>query len=83
MMKERRVVVKRGVSLKDASVDLAVRILVIEDNGSDVFLLSRALNKQNLRFELMHLPMAEPPSRSSAGRAPTWKAPFPILSCWT
>lgn len=33
----------------------AARILVIEDNGSDVFLLERALNKQNLRFELVHL----------------------------
>jgi len=56
MMKERRVVVKRGASLKNAAGDLAVRILVIEDNGSDVFLLRRALNKQNLRFDLMHLP---------------------------
>lgn len=33
----------------------AARILVIEDNGSDVFLLERALNKQDLRFELVHL----------------------------
>ena len=56
MMKERRVIVKRGVSLIDAAADLAVRILVIEDNGSDVFLLRRALNKQNLTFELVHLP---------------------------
>jgi DNA-binding response OmpR family regulator len=32
------------------------RILVIEDNGSDVFLLDRALKKQELRFELVHLP---------------------------
>ena len=34
----------------------AARILVIEDNGSDVFLLERALIKQDLRFELVHLP---------------------------
>ena len=32
------------------------RILVIEDNRSDVFLLDRALNKQDLRFELVHVP---------------------------
>jgi CheY-like chemotaxis protein len=44
-----------GVSLKHASVVRDVRILVIEDNGSDVFLLDRALKKQDLRFELVHL----------------------------
>jgi chemotaxis family two-component system response regulator Rcp1 len=33
----------------------AARILVIEDNRSDVFLLDRALKKQDLRFELVHL----------------------------
>jgi DNA-binding response OmpR family regulator len=33
----------------------AARILVIEDNASDVFLLDRALKKQDLRFELVHL----------------------------
>ncbi len=35
------------------------RILVIEDNDSDVFLLERALRKQDLRFELVHLPNGE------------------------
>jgi CheY-like chemotaxis protein len=44
-----------GVSLKEASDVSAVRILVIEDNASDVFLLERALKKQGLRFELVHL----------------------------
>jgi DNA-binding response OmpR family regulator len=44
-----------GVSLKHALVVGAARILVIEDNGSDVFLLERALKKQDLRFELIHL----------------------------
>ena len=34
---------------------LAVRILVIEDNVSDVFLLDRALKKQDFPFELVHL----------------------------
>ena len=33
----------------------AARILVVEDNDSDVFLLERALDKQQLRFELTHL----------------------------
>jgi DNA-binding response OmpR family regulator len=31
------------------------RILVIEDNASDVFLLNRALKKQDFPFELVHL----------------------------
>ena len=39
-----------------APVVLAARILVVDDNESDVFLLERALNKQDLRFELVHLP---------------------------
>ncbi len=34
---------------------LAAQILVIEDNDSDVFLLDRALKKQNFPFELVHL----------------------------
>ena len=41
--------------MKQASVVHDARILVIEDNGSDVFLLDRALKKQDLRFELIHL----------------------------
>ena len=43
------------VRLKHASVVPAAQIVVIEDNGSDVFLLDRALKKQDLRFELVHL----------------------------
>jgi DNA-binding response OmpR family regulator len=45
-----------GVSLKDGLAVRAARILVIEDNASDVFLLKRALNRQDLRYELIHLP---------------------------
>jgi len=41
--------------LKDTSLVCAARILVIEDNGSDVFLLDRALKKQDFPFELVHL----------------------------
>jgi DNA-binding response OmpR family regulator len=43
------------VTLKHASVGCAARILVIEDNASDVFLLNRALKKQDFPFELVHL----------------------------
>ncbi len=43
-----------GVRLKHALV-IPARILVIEDNRSDVFLLDRALKKQNLQFDLVHL----------------------------
>jgi len=41
--------------LKHASDARTARILVIEDNGSDVFLLDRALHKQDFPFELVHL----------------------------
>ena len=41
--------------MKHSSVVPVVRILVIEDNRSDVFLLDRALKNQDLRFELIHL----------------------------
>src|ERR1039458_3489369 len=41
--------------MKGASDVCAARILVIEDNASDVFLLNRALKKQDFPFELVHL----------------------------
>jgi len=44
-----------GVRVTDPSAIPVARILVIEDNASDVFLLDRALKKQDLRFELIHL----------------------------
>ena len=44
-----------SLSLKHATVLRAARILVIEDNDSDVFLLQRALKKQDFPFELTHL----------------------------
>jgi chemotaxis family two-component system response regulator Rcp1 len=44
-----------GVRLKQVAVVAAPLILVIEDNVSDVFLLERALNKQDLQVELIHL----------------------------
>ena len=43
------------VSLKPATVVCTARILVIEDNASDVFLLNRALKRQDFPFELVHL----------------------------
>ncbi len=45
---------RRGVQLQVVTAPPS-RILVIEDNRSDVFLLDRALRKQNIRFELVHL----------------------------
>lgn len=53
MMKEQLMLAAdpQGVSVRPAST----RILVIEDNDSDVYLLDRALKKQDLRFELIHL----------------------------
>jgi chemotaxis family two-component system response regulator Rcp1 len=47
MIKQRPMMVQSIVS--------AARILVIEDNDSDVFLLERALHKQDMQFELVHL----------------------------
>jgi chemotaxis family two-component system response regulator Rcp1 len=44
-----------SVGLTDPLTGVPSRILVIEDNRSDVFLLERALRKQDLRFELVHL----------------------------
>ena len=41
--------------MTNASAVPAARILVIEDNASDVFLLDRALKQQEFRFELVHL----------------------------
>jgi chemotaxis family two-component system response regulator Rcp1 len=41
--------------LKHAPVILSARMLVIDDNESDVFLLDRALKKQDFPFELIHL----------------------------
>ena len=39
--------------VKDSSVVPPARILVIEDNSADVFLLGRALQKQDRQFELI------------------------------
>jgi two-component system, chemotaxis family, response regulator Rcp1 len=41
--------------LRHASAIPEARVLVIEDNCSDVFLLDRALKTQDLRYELVHL----------------------------
>lgn len=45
-----------GLRLMPSMVVSPARILVIEDNASDVFLLERALRRQDLCFELVHLP---------------------------
>jgi DNA-binding response OmpR family regulator len=41
--------------LNGASTGQVFRILIIEDNASDVFLLEHALHKHELRFQLIHL----------------------------
>lgn len=41
--------------MQQASIIRGARILVIEDNRSDVFLLERALKQQGFLFELVHL----------------------------
>jgi DNA-binding response OmpR family regulator len=46
-------------NVEDASTIAAARILVIEDNSSDVFLLNRALTAQDFRFELVHMPSGD------------------------
>jgi DNA-binding response OmpR family regulator len=43
------------MSLEYDSTFHTARILVVEDNCSDVFLLDRALKRQNLQFELKHM----------------------------
>lgn len=55
MMKIEKLVRPPGVSLNHASIVVAARILVIDDNESDVFLLDRALKKQDFQFQLLHL----------------------------
>src|ERR1700730_10183388 len=51
-------ILAKGGRLKQALIAPvpAARLVVIEDNGGDVFLLERALKKQDFRFELIHLP---------------------------
>jgi CheY-like chemotaxis protein len=46
---------RKEKGLTQALVAPAARLVVIEDNGGDVFLLERALKKQDFRFELIHL----------------------------
>jgi chemotaxis family two-component system response regulator Rcp1 len=56
MIEERRAMAVESESTEKHAIAIhSARILVIEDNVSDVFLLDRALQKQDLRFELVHL----------------------------
>jgi chemotaxis family two-component system response regulator Rcp1 len=54
-MMKRQIASPPGVSLKRTTVIVSARVLVIDDNESDVFLLRRALKKQGFPFELRHL----------------------------
>jgi DNA-binding response OmpR family regulator len=55
------------------------RILVIEDNVSDVFLLDRALKKQDFPFELIHLLDGGAALAFIRRQAPYADAPIPDL----
>ena len=46
---------KAGGNVKRSALTRPYSILIVEDNGSDVFLLERALNRQHITFELTHL----------------------------
>jgi DNA-binding response OmpR family regulator len=66
-------------TLEDASPIRAARILVIEDNGSDVFLLDRALTKQDFPFELVHLSNGDAALAFIRRQAPYADAAIPNL----
>jgi len=59
--------------------DARARILVIEDNGSDVFLLDRALHKQDFPFELVHLLSGSAALEFIRREGPYLDAPTPHL----
>jgi len=55
------------------------RILVIEDNASDVFLLNRALNQQDFQFELVPLPTGDEALAFIRGQGASAGAAIPDL----
>ena len=57
----------------------AARILVIEDNSSDVYLLERALHQQNFLFELTQLADGEQALAFIRREGPYGDAPIPDL----
>ena len=65
--------------MKPASVASRAQILVIEDNSSDVFLLKRALNQQNVLFELTHLAAGDQALAFIRGEGAYADAPIPDL----
>ena len=62
-----------------ASIIRAARILVIEDNRSDVFLLERALKQQGFLFELVHLMSGSEALAFIRGQGAYAGAPIPNL----
>ena len=57
----------------------SARVLVIEDNSSDVFLLERALNQQDFAFELTHLADGDQALAFIRKEGAYWDAPIPDL----
>ena len=66
-------------SLFDASNVRVARILVIEDNLSDVFLLKRALSKLDFHFELTHLACGSEALEFIRGQGAYLASPVPDL----
>jgi two-component system, chemotaxis family, response regulator Rcp1 len=67
------------VSLTHSPIACAAKILVIEDNSSDVFLLNRALKKQDFEFELVHLRSGTDALAFIRGQGAYAGAPIPDL----
>ncbi len=65
--------------MQHPSIIRAARILVIEDNRSDVFLLERALKQQGFLFELVHLLSGSEALAFIRGQGPYANAAIPNL----
>ncbi len=65
--------------MQQTSDPRTTRIVVIEDNRSDVFLLDRALHKQDFPFELVHLLSGSAALEFIRREGPYLDAPTPHL----
>ncbi len=65
--------------MQQTSDPRTTRIVVIEDNRSDVFLLDRALHKQDFPFELVHLLSGSAALEFIRREGPFLDAPTPHL----
>jgi len=65
-----------AVSVQHGSDVSAARLVVVEDNSSDVYLLERALRKQNLRFETASPDQRKRSPGPSSGGRERWMRQF-------